>query len=115
MSRSNIEFYVGYSCRLEKMSSSLWGRIDKAISLFQVCLGASAFTSVTNLKVVGCLVVLSSAYTLVYQPGSKAALADLQKRQYESLCARMTSLSDDDLSDAFAKVQENDSSEVGAL
>lgn len=61
------------------------------------------------------MVVLSSAYTLVYQPGSKAALADLQKRQYESLCARMTSLSDDDLRDAYAKVQENDSAEVGAL
>jgi hypothetical protein len=115
MNRADIEFNVGYSCRLEKMTASLWGRVDKLLSLVQVCLGASAFTEIANLHVIGCTIVVLSVYSLVYQPGSKGALAELQKRQYESLSARMHGLSDDELAAQYAKVQECDSPEIGAL
>lgn len=115
MTRDELEFSIHYSRRLEAMSATLLGRIDRSISLVQFCLGASAFASVASVQAVGCIIVLLSAVAMVYQPGVKAGSAEVQKRQYASLAAKMASLSDEALADEFAKIQESDSAEVGTL
>ena len=115
MHRADNEYAVRYSHRLERMTSIFWGRLDKAVIFIQLCLGASAFTDLANLKLIGGTLAVSSVWTFVYQPGAKAALAEQQKQQYESLCVRMALLSDEELAIALAKIQEKDCAELGCL
>lgn len=110
-----MEFAIGYSYRLEKMSATLLGRIDRILSFSQLCLGATAFAPLMSLPVIGGLVVTISAFALVYQPGVKAGMADFQKKQYEALFTQMSSMSEEALRAAFVKIQESDSVEIGAL
>lgn len=97
------------------MTATLLGRMDRLISFSQLCLGASVFAPVTNLQITGCLVVVVSSISLVYQPGLKAGLADFQKRQYQALLSRMSAMSEDELRESFRKTQEADSLELGSL
>lgn len=115
MRRADNEYAIRYSHRLERMTAIYWGRLDKVVTFVQLCLGASAFTDLANLKLIGATLAASSVWTFVFQPGAKAALAEQQKQQYESLCVRMSLLSDEELAESLAKVQEKDCSELGGL
>lgn len=115
MDRADLEHAVRVSARIERMTAYLFGRIDKFINFVQFVLGAAAFSPIASLHVIGILLVLMSTYSLVYQPGTKAALAEIQKRKYEMLCTKMGGMSDEELRIDHSEIQKDDSSEIEAI
>lgn len=113
--RSSTLFQIEYSIKLEKMTASLMGRLDRCSTFVQVLLGAAVFADAPGQKLVGVSVALLSTVSLVWQPGARSSQAATQKAKYESLLARSPELDDDALSRAFLELQASDSAALGSL
>jgi hypothetical protein len=112
--RADTLFQIGYSVRLEKMQASLLARVDRFVSFAQILLGAAVITSAAPVTT-GIAVAGLAAFSYIYQPAAKSVQALGQKRKYEQLQARASSLNDADLENCFAELQEGDSLVIGSL
>ncbi|WP_288392486.1 hypothetical protein [uncultured Herbaspirillum sp.] len=115
MNRSDLEYALIYSSVLERLTAAFWGRLDKATVFFQLCLGASVFAEIANMKIIGAFLTAVSMWSLVFSPTARSLTAEQQRQQYEGLCVRAENLSDEDLAKAFEKIQERDSPELAVL
>lgn len=114
MTRDELLFQIGYSIRLEKMQSMFLARVDRALNFLQLFLGAAIVTTKWPI-VTGIAVSVLAAISFVYQLGSKATEAKLQKQRFEKLLARAPSLTDEVLHTQFSDMQETDSQVIGSL
>jgi hypothetical protein len=114
MNRSELEFQIAYSSRLERMIAILLSRIDRVVTFAQILLGASVFAHAPYIPV-GTLITVFAAYSFVYQPGIKSMQALTQKQKYDDLLAQALKLTDDELKARFYALQENDVPEIGEL
>jgi hypothetical protein len=115
MTRHDTIFQVGYSIRLEKMQAMFLARVDRAINLSLMLLGAAVITTMFSPVVTGIAVAVLSGLSFIYQPSVKSILALTQKQKYEKLLARAAQLTDDDLFACYAELQEGDSQAIGSL
>ena len=115
MNKWELEYWTGYSARLERMHAVLLGRFDKLASGLQFIAGMTICADIANTKWAGALMAVLSVATFTLQPGTKAAEATNQARAYQSFGLRIKSLSIVDAREQFAKIQEGDSPVLGAL
>lgn len=114
MNRSELEFQIAYSSRLERMTAVLLSRIDRVVTFAQLLFGASVFANAPHIPA-GILIAAFAAYSFVYQPGIKSMQALTQKQKYDELLAQAPKLTDDELRTRFYALQENDLLEIGSL
>src|SRR5260364_421118 len=74
MTRPELIFQIGLSARLERMTATLLGRMDRGASFLTLFLSASIFANVASWLQYAIAVMLCAItfFTLVYQPAAKA-------------------------------------------
>lgn len=117
MTRPELIFQIGLSARLERMTATLLGRMDRGASFLTLFLSASIFANVASWLQYAIAVMLCAItfFTLVYQPAAKAVQANFQRAAYDDLYARADVLTDRQLHDELNKLQQQDSAVPGAL
>lgn len=117
MERDELIFRLGYSARLESMTSTLLGRIDRGTSFAQLFLGASVFANGPSWLqyVIATLLCGITVFVIVYQPAVKQMLAAAQHDAYECLLTKSKLLSDEDIAEHLVAIQKQDSAVLGAL
>lgn len=115
MSKWEVKYQAGYSARLERMHSTILGRLDKTASGIQFLAGMTVFADLASTRIAGAVMAVLSVATFIWQPGNKAAAAENQAKQYQSLYSRIETLSVVAARQEFAKIQESDSAVLGAL
>lgn len=117
MERDELIFQLGYSARLERMTSTLLGRIDRGTSFAQLFLGAAVFANVPNWLqyLIATLLCAITVFVIVYQPAVKQMLAAAQRDSYDGLLAKSKFLSDTEISEQLVAIQKQDSTVLGAL
>jgi hypothetical protein len=115
--RDELIFQLGYSARLERMTSTLLGRIDRGTSFAQLFLGASVFANVPNWLqyLIATSLCGITIFVIVYQPAVKQMLAAAQRDAYDGLLAKSKLLSDTEISEQLVTIQKQDSAVLGAL
>jgi len=117
VNRDELIFQLGFSARLERMTSTLLGRIDRGTSFAQLFLGAAVFANGPNWvqNSIATLLCAITVFVIVYQPAVKQMLAATQRDAYDSLHAQSASLSDEQISEQLLAIQRQDSAVLGAL
>jgi len=115
MNKWELEYFAGYSARLERMHGMLLGRFDKAAAGLQFMAGMTICVDIANTKWAGGLMAILSVATFVLQPGTKAAEALNQARAYQAFVMRVKSLGIGQAREEFAGIQTGDSVVLGAL
>ncbi|MGF6936832.1 hypothetical protein OKW41_005994 [Paraburkholderia sp. UCT70] len=117
MERDELLFQLGYSARLERMTSTLLGRIDRGTSFAQLFLGASIFANGPNWLqyVIATLLCAITVFVIVYQPAVKQMLAAAQRDAYDCLLVKARDLPDAEISEQLVAIQKQDSAVLGAL
>src|SRR5260363_220369 len=117
MTRPELIFQIGLSARLERMTATLLGRMDRGASFLTLFLSASIFANVASWLQYAIAVMLCAItfFTLVYQPAAQAVQANFQRAAYDDLYARADVLTDRQLHDELNKLQQQDSAVPGAL
>ena len=113
MSNHNLMFNIRYTFHLETMQAALCGRIDRAMSIGQIFLGAMCAGFVWLAPLAGAIIALLSAVSLVCQFGARAVRAEQQARSAKNLLA--FDGDEAELKQRFLAIQENDSEVFGAL
>lgn len=112
MARQDILVDLNHSYYVEKMQSTLCGRIDRALSFIIVFLGASVFGDFFHASIYyGILIAFIATLNGIYQFGKKSAQAKDRAYQYLVLIrdADSEKLSDIELSEKFKKLEKHDS------
>ncbi|POR52771.1 hypothetical protein B0G62_10468 [Paraburkholderia eburnea] len=112
--RSETEFQIGYSIRLEKMQAMLLARADRIVNFLQIVLSAAVIAN-TAPVLTGVVLAILSTYSFVWQPGGKSMLALAQKQKYENLQSQAASLDDGELHKRYCDLAESDSQAIGSL
>lgn len=110
---NNIQFDIRYSFHLETMHATLCSRIDRGLTCTQLVLGSAVFADVSIAPLVGAIMTVLAAVSLVYQFGASAMKASIQAKNYKAML-----YSDDneaELKTRFVASQENDSEAFGVL
>jgi hypothetical protein len=110
-----LEYWAGYSLRLERMHSVLLGRFDKLVCGIQFLAGMVIFADIASTKWAGAFMAILSVATFILQPGNKAAEAGNQAKRYQAFRLQIKSMPLTDARQEFAKIQESDSAVLGAL
>jgi hypothetical protein len=112
--RSDLEFGVVYSLRLEEMMATLLRRLDRTASWAQIVLGVAVVTNTAPVAM-GLAVACVAAYQLVCQPGVEATKATASKERWQALFREMDSKTDAELLAAIRAVEEHDSPTFSTL
>jgi hypothetical protein len=117
MTRPELIFQICLSARLERMTATLLGRVDRGASFLTLFLSASIFAGVASWLQYSIAVMLCAitCFTIVYQPATRAVQANLQRAAYDALYARASSLTNEQLHEELNKLQQQDSVVLGAL
>lgn len=113
MKDQDLLFNIRYTFHLETMQATLCGRIDRAMSIGQIFLGAMCAGFIWLAPLAGVIIALLSAVSLVCQFGARAVRAEQQARSAKNLLA--FDGDEEELKRRFLAVQENDSEIFGAL
>lgn len=108
MTRYEMIYQINHSHYLERMQSTLWGRIDRFLSALIFFLGASVFASLKGTMTYGALIALFSAISFIYQFGKASAAADLQAIRYLQLIRNEPALTDEQLKAELLRVESID-------
>ncbi len=112
--RSDLEYEVVYSMRIEEMTSTLLRRFDKAASWSQIVLGVAVVTTAAPIAT-GLAVACVAAYQLVSQPGVEATKSAASKERWRSLYRELGSLTDPELHAKVKAIEEHDTPVMGGL
>ncbi|ECY3258977.1 hypothetical protein AU577_20465 [Salmonella enterica subsp. enterica serovar Alachua] len=115
MTRHDIEFDLTYSYHLEKMHSTITGRIDRVITLIIIVAGFSVFSSISGHMWFGGLIALLSVAQIVYQFSRASGISEEQSRKYLALITDKADLTDEELKSRFKELQNTDSNPWGVL
>ena len=113
MSNYNLMFNIRYTFHLETMQATLCGRIDRALSIGQIFLGAMCAGFVDLAPFIGVIIALLSAVSLVCQFGAKSIRAEQQANNIKPLF--LFDGDEAELKQQFEAMQGNDSEVFGAL
>lgn len=91
------------------MTATFNRRLEQGALFTQVVLGLAVFAHVAGVKAVGAALAIIPVWLFIYRPGPKALLASQQQRRYESLCVKMSSMSDEELALEFSRISGQDS------
>ncbi|ELQ9307932.1 hypothetical protein R3D73_000844 [Serratia marcescens] len=109
MSREDMLYQILYSHRLEKMFSTLTGRIDKGLSFLLILLGSSVIAGFGYPVVVGLAIAGISAFKMAFHFEAAAEHSRKQAASYLNLFNTQHLMEDDsDLLGAITKVQDDD-------
>ena len=113
MNNSNIKFDIRYSFHLETMHATLCNRIDRGLTCLQLVLGSAVFANISIAPIIGAIITLLAAVSLVYQFSASAMKANIQAKNYKAML--YSNDSDDQLKAKFISCQDNDSDAFGVL
>jgi len=108
MSRHDDIFDITYSHNLEKMFSTITGRVDRLITLIIILAGCSVFVSISGSMLFGGLIAALSVCQVVFQFSRASGISEGQYRKYLSLISDESSLTDDELHSRLKSIQELD-------
>ncbi|BBV41359.1 hypothetical protein [Citrobacter portucalensis] len=108
MSRHNDIFDINYSHYLERMFSTITGRIDKIITFVIILSGCGVFTSVSGSMWFGALIAALSIFQVVFQFSRASAISEGQYRKYLALINDEPSLTDVELNTRKKSLEELD-------
>ena len=115
MSRQDLIFDINYSYYLEKMFSTLKGRIDRLMTFLIILSGCGVFVSITGYVWFGAFIAALSVSQVVYQFSRVSGIATEQARIYLELITDEESLTDEELQARFKQIQNADSKPWGCL
>lgn len=115
MSRQDLIFDINYSYYLEKMFSTLTGRIDRIMTFLIILSGCGVFVSITGYVWFGAFIAALSISQVVYQFSRSSGVATEQARIYLELITDEESLTDEELQARFKQLQSVDSKAWGCL
>lgn len=109
MSREDMLYQILYSHRLEKMFSTLTGRIDKGLSFLLILLGSSVIAGFGYPVVVGLAIAGISAIKMAFHFEAAAEHSRKQAASYLNLFNSQHLIeSDSNLLGAITKIQDDD-------
>lgn len=111
MSREDMLYQILYSHRLEKMFSTLTGRIDKGLSFLLILLGSSVIAGFGYPVGVGLAIAGISAFKMAFHFEAAAEHSRKQAASYLNLFNSQHLMDDDsDLLGAITRIQDDDHS-----
>ncbi|ELN2576664.1 hypothetical protein RY966_002383 [Enterobacter kobei] len=108
MSRHNDIFDINYSYHLEKMFSTITGRIDKAITTVIILSGCAVFSSMTGTIWFGALIASLSIIQVVFLFSRASVISEGQSRKYLALINDEPTLTDAELNARKKSLEELD-------
>src|SRR5260363_372772 len=107
MTRPELIFQIGLSARLERMTSTLIGRMDRGAALLTRFLNTYDFAIVASWLqyAIAFMLCAITFFTPGYQPAAKAVQSNFQRAAYDDLYARADVLTDRQLHDELNKLQ----------
>lgn len=115
MTRHDVIFDINYSFYVEKMTSTLAGRIDRLISVLLMVLGCAAFSPFSGMFIFGVFIAALSAIQFIYQFGKLSGLAEDHAKKYLCLMTEESKYDDTELLTKLTKLQETDSNSWGLI
>lgn len=108
-SRDDLVFDIHYNYFCNKMTSLLFGRIDRFLSFLVVFLGGAVFADVKNSIWYGLTIALSMALKQVFQYAEISAKADSQYKAFLRLMREESHIqSNEELTKQFNELEKND-------
>ncbi|NIG74055.1 hypothetical protein F3J34_10655 [Klebsiella sp. Ap-873] len=109
MSRDEILYQIYYSYRLEKMFSSITGRLDKGLSFLLIILGSSVVGGFGYPVFIGLLIAGISAFKMAFHFEAASEHSKKQAAAYLKLYNTQHLIeSDNDLLNSVTAIQDND-------
>lgn len=109
ITRHNIIYDINYSYALEKMQSTLCGRVDRFLSFLMLFFGAAVFADFRGTVFYGGLIACTAAFNSVYNFGKKSAVAQSRAYQYLALIRDIDILETDQLLSRLKLIEKDDS------
>lgn len=108
MSRHNDIFDINYSHHLERMFSTITGRIDRIITFVIILSGCAVFSSIAGTIWFGALIASLSIFQVVFQFSRASAISEGQSKKYLVLINDESTLTDAELNDRKKNLEELD-------
>lgn len=120
--RNDLVFELYYSYNLENLHYHFNNRVNKLLITIQLLLSSAVFGDLSqyfpNLHlniIIGLILAILSALSLVYGFGEKAALSQATKAQYQPLLKRYAIMTDEELIQELIASDSSNSNITGAL
>lgn len=113
-SRSDLKFEVIYSCHLERLMSTLLGRVDRTCSVLQLFMGTAVVTNYAPV-LFGIVIALVACIQIVWQPGLKSAEAKASYDRWHTLSRNFDDLSDSEICEELHALSDRDSAVLNSL
>lgn len=108
MTRHDTIIDITYSYYLEKMQSTLCGRIDRFLSFLTLFLGAAIFADFHGTIIYGGIIAIIASLNTVYRFGKESELSHQRAQHYLLLKRNKESLSDEQLNNELKNLEKDD-------
>ena len=104
----DLSFSVAYGMYCHRLSSRLYGQIDKLISLLLLISASGVMSTAVNPFFLGLFVTFLTAWQFVYSPARKATSAQSQEKRYAELLENFPLLTEDEVRKRLIDLRQYD-------